>query len=467
MWDTIPVKKSLPCILHTMISANDFGKDFLWGVGISAPQNEGGALEDGRGNSVWDVFSRRVTAIRGGAKPTVASDFYHRYKDDLLLAKALGFRAFRFSISWSRILPGGTGKINPAGLKFYHAVIDECILLGLTPVVTLYHWDLPQALQKEGGWANHQILKWFARYVKICVQEFSPKVRYWIIMNEPFAFTSLGYMTGLHAPGKMSVQSFYLAAHHTALCTAEAARIIREIDASAIIGSSFSFSEIHPHKNNSNDERAAAKADLLLNRFFLEPALGMGFPMMDGFPIVEKFHLFNRSWRFKEAMKCELDFIGFQNYFPVTVRHNPLVPYIATSEVSAKSRKVPHTLLGWEINAASCYRMLHRVAEYPGVKKIIITEGGCAEKESLQPGRVADPLRISYFQQYLRAVLQAKKEGVNVEGYFVWTLTDNFEWAYGFTARFGLVRVDFTSQLRTIKDSGFWFRDFLTGRADT
>jgi len=449
-----------------MVTANDFGPDFLWGAGISAPQNEGAALEDGRGLSVWDVFSRRVAAIRGGAKPTVASDFYHRYKDDLLLTKALGFSAFRFSISWSRILPAGTGKVNQAGLKFYHAVIDECLLLGLTPIVTLYHWDLPQALQKEGGWANHNILKWFARYVKLCVQEFSPKVQHWIIINEPFAFTSLGYMTGFHAPGKMSVQSFYLAAHHTALCTAEASHIIRQISSNAIIGSSFSFSETHAHRNQPADLRAADKADLLLNRFFLEPALGMGFPMMDGFPVIEKFHLFNRSWRFQQAMKCDLDFIGFQNYFPVTVRHNPLIPYLGTSEVSAKSRKVPHTLLGWEINAASCYRMLRRVSDYPGVKKIIITEGGCAEKESLLPGKVADPLRIKYFQQYLQAVLKAKNEGVAIDGYFVWTLTDNFEWAYGFTARFGLVRVDFDTQLRTIKDSGYWFRNFLTGTGD-
>jgi beta-glucosidase len=251
-----------------MISVSDFGSDFLWGVGMSAPQNEGAANEDGRGLSVWDVFSRRVTAIRGGARPTDATLFYHRYKDDLLLVKALGFTTFRFSISWSRILPQGTGKVNQAGLQFYHALIDECLSLGLEPIVTLYHWDLPQVLQREGGWTNHQVIKWFGKYVKICMQEFSSKVKYWIIMNEPFAFTALGYMTGFHAPGKMGLRSFYLAAHHAALATAEAARIMRVADSAAIIGSSFSFSEAHPLTNSKSDVLAAQKADLLLNKFF-------------------------------------------------------------------------------------------------------------------------------------------------------------------------------------------------------
>lgn len=446
------------------MNAASFGPDFLWGVGMSAPQNEGAALEGGRGLSVWDVFSRRVTAIKGGAKPTVSCNFYHLYKNDLLLAKALGFSSFRFSISWSRLLPAGTGKVNQEGIRFYHNLLDECLLLGLTPVVTLYHWDLPQSLQKEGGWSNHQIIKWFIRYVKLCIQEYSDKVKYWIIMNEPFAFTSLGYMTGFHAPGKISVKGFYLAAHHVALATAEASKTIRLLQPNACIGNSFSFSEIHPYYQNAQDVKAAEKGDLLLNRFFLEPALGMGFPYMESFPVIEKFHVFNRSWRFQEAMKCDLDFVGFQYYFPVTVRHNPLIPYLGASEVSAKRRKVPHTLLGWEINAESCGRMLHRIAKYPGVTKIIITEGGCAEKEVVQEGRVADPNRIHYCKHYLAAVLKAKNEGVPVDGYFAWTLTDNFEWTYGFTARFGLVRVDFDTQLRTVKDSGFWFRDFLNGR---
>lgn len=446
-----------------MITAADFGNDFLWGVGISAPQNEGAATEDGRGASIWDVFARRMTAIKGGARPTHASLFYHRYKDDLLIAKGLGFNTFRFSISWSRILPYGTGKVNQAGIQFYHNLLDECIALGLTPVVTLYHWDLPQALQREGGWTNHQVIRWFNRYVKLCLQEYSGKVRYWIIMNEPFAFTALGYMTGFHAPGKMGPQSFYLAAHHAALATAEASRLIRMLDPVASIGSSFSCSETHPFHPTKLDRLAADKADLLLNRFFLEPALGLGFPMTDNFPVIEKFHVFNRTWRYQEAYKCDLDFVGFQNYFSVTVRNNPFVPYLGASEVSAKSRKVPHTALGWEINADSCYRMLHRIAAYPGVKRIIITEGGCAENEKLVQGRVEDQLRIKYFQQYIAAVHRAQSEGVPIDGYLVWTLTDNFEWAYGYTARFGLVRVDFPTQLRTIKDSGHWFRSFLEG----
>jgi beta-glucosidase len=449
-----------------MIRVGDFGNNFLWGVGISAPQNEGAALEDGRGLSIWDVFSRRVAAIKGGARPTDATLFYHRYKDDLLLVKGLGFNTFRFSISWSRIFPMGTGKINQAGVTFYHDLLDECLALGLTPVVTLYHWDLPQALQREGGWTNHQVIKWFNRLVKICLQEYGGKVKYWIIMNEPFAFTALGYMTGFHAPGKMGPKSFYLAAHHAALATAEASRLIRSLDRNACIGSSFSCSETHPYHLTKSDQLAADKADLLLNRFFLEPSLGLGFPMMEAFPVIEKFHLFNRTWRYKGDYQCDLDFIGFQNYFSVTVRNNPFVPYLGASEVGAKTRKVPHTALGWEINPDSCYRMLHRMAAYPGVKRIIVTESGCAEKDKLVQGRIDDQLRISYFQQYLSAIYRAKSEGVPIDGYLVWTLTDNFEWAYGYTARFGLVRVDFPTQLRTIKESGYWFRSFLNNMSN-
>jgi beta-glucosidase len=238
---------------------------------------------------------------------------------------------------------------------------------------------------------------------------------------------------------------------------------MRVADSAAIIGSSFSFSEAHPLTNSKSDVLAAQKADLLLNKFFLEPALGLGFPMMEQFPVIEKFHLFNRTWRFTEAYQCDLDFIGFQNYFSVTVRSNPFIPYLGASEVSAKSRKVPHTLLGWEINPESCYRMLKRISDYKGVKRIIITESGCAEKEIVRHGKIDDQRRIDYFNQYLSAIHLAKAEGVPIDGYLVWTLTDNFEWAYGYTARFGLVRVDFPSQLRTIKDSGYWFRSFLQG----
>ena len=259
MFDSIPVK------------ASDFGNDFLWGVVTAAAQNEGAAKMGGRGPSIWDDFARKVGKIKSGHQPTVACDFYHRYKDDLLLVKALGFRVFRFSISWSRILPEGTGKVNAEGVLFYHQVIDECLQLGLIPFVTLYHWDLPLALEKQGGWTSTHMLKWFTRYVQVCVKEFGDKVKHWIVLNEPMGFTSLGYMIGKHAPGKMGLSNFLPAVHNAVMAQAEGGRIIRAHVADAEIGTSFSCSEIIPFTHSEKDKAAAKRIDILLNRLFMEP----------------------------------------------------------------------------------------------------------------------------------------------------------------------------------------------------
>jgi beta-glucosidase len=445
---------------HTF-NASSFGPGFHWGVAMAAPQNEGAYLEDGRGLSIWDVFSRRQGKIKAGGKPYEACDFYHRYKDDLVLVKALGFSVFRFSISWSRILPEGTGRVNREGIAFYHKLIDECINLGLIPYVTLYHWDLPQELQKNGGWTSHQMLKWFTRFVTVCAEAYGDKVKNWIVLNEPMGFTSLGYMLGMHAPGKTGLKNFFPAVHNAVLCQAEGGRIIRSLVAKANIGTVFSCSEIVPYTQREEDILAARRADALVNRLFIEPLLGRGYPQDDRFPLLDKLHLHSKAWKYTERMKFNFDFIGVQNYFPITVKYNAIIPYLHASEVKAVTRKVPHTDLGWEINADSFYRMIKRFWLYGGVKEIIITEGGAAFRDQLVNGVVNDAKRIDYFQQYIGAVLRAKKDGVNVKGYFAWTLTDNFEWSEGYTARFGLVYTDFKTQLRTIKNSGYWFRNFL------
>ncbi len=442
------------------ISSNNFGNDFLWGVSIAAAQNEGAYNIDGRGLSIWDVFSKRSGKIKAAAKPFETCDFYHRYKDDLLLTKALGFKVFRFSISWSRILPGGTGKINKEGIAFYHTLIDECLKLGLIPFVTLYHWDLPHALEKEGGWTSHFLLKWFNRFVTVCAEEFGDKVKNWIILNEPMAFTALGYMLGKHAPGKTGLNNFLPAIHNAAMAQAEGGRIIRSIVKKAYIGTSVSCSEVVPFSSNQKDIDAANRIDILLNRLFIEPSLGLGYPD-DQFALMEKLHLHNKAWKYTERLKFDFDFIGLQNYFPITVKYNPVIPIIQASEVKAVTRNVPHTAMGWEINAESFYRMIKRFASYDNVKEIIITENGAFFKDKIVDGVVNDEQRIDYFQKYLAALLKAKQEGIAVNGYFAWTLMDNFEWSEGFHARFGLIHVDFKTQLRTVKQSGHWFRDFL------
>jgi len=445
------------------LNAKEFGDDFLWGVAMAAVQNEGAWNSYGKGPSIWDAFSRRQGKIKGGGKPMVACDFYHRYKDDILLAKALGFTVFRFSLSWARILPEGVGRVNREGLTFYHKVIEECLKLGMIPYVTLYHWDLPVALEKEGGWTSHLMLRWFTRFATLCATEFGPTVKNWIVLNEPFGFTSLGYMLGRHAPGRMGLSNFLPAIHHAALAQAEGGRILRQHVPDAHIGTTFSCSEIIPYTNSAEDIAAAKRMDILMNRLFIEPALGRGYPRED-FKFLERLELHNRSWKYTERMTFNFDFIGIQNYFPVVIRYNPLVPIVQASEVRAPGRGVPHTAMGWEINPDSFYRILKRFWLYGGVKEIIVSESGAAFKDEVVGGIVDDQPRVDYYQQYLLALLRARKEGVNIKGFFAWTLMDNFEWAEGYKARFGLIHVDFETQLRTIKRSGYWFRDWLNGK---
>lgn len=437
-------------------SRHDFGDDFLWGVTISAFQNEGAWDEDGRGRSIWDTFAQRKGKIKDGSHARAAVDFYHRYYQDLLLVKQLGFTVFRFSISWPRILPKGTGEINPAGIAFYHRLIDACLELGLTPYVTLYHWDLPQALESKGGWCHRGIIFAFEEYTRICVKEYGDKVKNWIVMNEPFGFTSLGYMLGVHAPGKFGLSYFLPAVHHVVLAQTAGARVIRDEVKNACIGAAFSCSHVIPYTQNEQDILAARKADALFNRLFLEPALGMGYPVED-MPLLKRIERRYALWRDWDNMAFDFDFIGVQHYFPLVVRYNAFMPVVGISEVKPKSRKVPVTALGWEISAGGMYAVLKQFAAYPGVRRIIVTEGGAAFNDQPEGDSVRDADRVLYFQDYLGAVLQARREGVPVEGYFAWTLTDNWEWAEGYRARFGLVYVNFDTQQRIIKDSGHWF----------
>ena len=445
--------------LH-QLSVKDFGNHFLWGVAIAAAQNEGAWSEGDRGPSIWDVFARRQGKIKGNAKPYSTTDFYHRFKDDLLLVKALGFNTFRFSLSWSRIIPDGNGKISQQGLSFYHKVIDECLKQDITPFVTLYHWDLPHALEQKGGWTSHLMNRWFIRYTSACAEAFGDKAKNWIVLNEPFGFTSLGYMLGRHAPGKTGLDNFLKAVHHAALAQADGGRILRSEVRNAYIGTSFSCSEVKPYTDKPEDAEAARKTDILLNRLFIEPLLGKGYPN-ENFKLIEKLELVNKSWKFADRLQFDFDFIGVQNYFSVTVKHNPFIPYVNASEVKAATRKMPYTGMGWEISPDGFYNIIRKFWKYGGVKEIIVSESGAAFTDKLVNGQVFDVQRVRYHQQYLQALLRAKKDGVKIKGYFAWTLTDNFEWSEGYHARFGLVHVDFKTQLRTVKQSGYWFRDFL------
>jgi beta-glucosidase len=443
-----------------MIKASDFGKDFSWGVAVAATQIEGAANLYGRGPSIWDTFSKRSGKTKKGHLPDVTCDFYHKYVEDIALVKTLGFSVFRFSISWSRVLPLGTGDVNREGISFYHRVIDECLKQGIIPYVTLYHWDLPEALEQEGGWTAFAVNHAFNEFVLLCAKTYGDKVKNWIVLNEPFGFTSLGYMLGVHAPGKTGLTNFFSAVHHTAIAQADGGRILRAEVAGANIGTSFSCSEIIPYTQSESDLLAAKRVDCLMNRLFVEPLLGMGYPTAD-WEVMEKFSIQHSTWRHTERLTFDFDFIGLQNYFPLTIKYNAFVPVVQAWEVKAKNRKKPHTAMGWEINGNSFYNIIKQFAAYPKIKSLMITENGAAYHDKLVTGRVHDAERIAYFEHYLDALLRAKQEGLNITGYMAWTLMDNFEWAEGFNARFGLVHTDFKTQQRTVKDSGFWFKEFL------
>jgi len=444
-----------------MIKAADFGNDFIWGIATAAAQIEGASNTYGKGASIWDTFSKRKGKIRKGHQPTHACDFYHRYKEDLALVKLLGFKIFRFSIAWSRILPYGNGYINREGIKFYHQVIDECLALDLVPYITLYHWDLPEALSRNGGWTSFSINRDFNEFVSICAKTYGNKVKNWLVINEPFGFTSLGYMLGIHAPGETGLHHFFAAVQHTAIAQADGGKILRAEINGANIGTTFSCAEIVPYTESQADNLVAKRIDCLMNRLFVEPALGLGFPDA-GWDVLEKFKISHSTWRHQERMRFDFDFIGLQNYFPLVVKFNAFVPVIQAWEVKAKKRNKPHTAMGWEINPESFYRIIKQFASYPNVNKIMITENGAAFHDQLHNGKIDDKERIAYFKAYLEALLKAKNEGINLIGYLAWTLMDNFEWAEGYHARFGLIYNDFKTQERTIKHSGYWWKDFLS-----
>lgn len=443
-------------------SRHDFGEHFLWGVTISAFQNEGACDADGKGRSIWDEFTARKGKIKDGTNALIATDFYNRYREDIQLVKQLGFNVFRFSISWPRILPQGTGAVNQAGIDFYHRIIDACLEEGLVPYITLYHWDLPQALEHKGGWCHRGVIFAFEEYVRICVQAYGHKVKNWVVMNEPFGFTSLGYMLGVHAPGKFGVSYFLPAVHHVLLAQAAGAKVIRESVKDANIGTALSCSYIYPYSQQEADIQAAKKADALFNRLFIEPVLGMGYPV-DDFPLLRRIERRYALWRDWDQLSFDFDFIGIQNYFPLVVRRNAFMPVVGISEVKPKFRKVRMTALGWEISGEGMYAILKQFGAYKGIKRLMVTESGAAFADIMSGGAIEDHDRVSYFEEYLAGVLKAKREGLNIDGYFAWTLTDNFEWAEGYKARFGLVHVDRDSLQRTIKSSGYWFQQLLNG----
>jgi len=442
-----------------IFNKSDFGEQFVWGVAASAFQTEGSIDSDGKGPSIWDEFSKKKGKIFKGQSADVSCDFYNHYTGDIALMRSMNINNFRFSFSWSRIFPKGDEELNSNGVAFYDRVIDLCLELGITPWVTLYHWDLPQALQQKNGWANREILDHFSDYVSFCISHFGDRVKHWMILNEPMVYTGAGYFLGIHAPGKRGMDNFIPAIHHSALSQAAGINIAKQLRSDLEIGTTFSCSAIHPHTSKEKDLKAADKVDALVNRLFVEPLCGLGYPA-ESLPFLKRIEKFMRQGD-EQALQAVPDFIGIQNYTREVVKHSYFTPYINSTLVSAKKRVKEVTEMEWEVYPQAMHEMLHRFSKY-NFKKIYVTENGAAFPDTVSDGKVHDPKRKNYLQSNIAEILKAKTEGVNVEGYFVWSFTDNFEWAEGYRPRFGLVHVNYETQKRIIKESGHWYSDFLS-----
>ncbi len=439
-----------------ILDKDDFGTDFQWGVATAAYQIEGAWDHHGKGESVWDRFTANPGNVKDKTHGREATDFYNNYTSDLELLKELNFKNFRFSFSWPRILPDGIGTVNEAGIDYYNRLIDKCLELGIEPWAMLYHWDLPQKLEDQGGWANRDIINWFSEYTELVTKRFGDRIHHWMVLNEPASFTTLGYLSGMHAPQQSSLDKFLASVHHASLCQSAGGRIIRANVSNSHIGTSFSCAPVKPHKGSKIHLRAAQRLDVMLNRLFIEPSLGMGYPCKE-LPFLRKIDKFILP-EDHANLKFDFDFIGIQNYFKVVSKPS-LIPFIWANRIKP-ARNAEVTEMGWEVSPEGIYEILMQFSKY-NIKELIVSENGAAFPDQLSDGRVHDQQRISFFQRYLSQILRAKKDGANVTGYFVWTFVDNFEWNEGVRPRFGIVYNDFATQKRTIKDSGFWFKELL------
>ena len=435
-----------------------FPEDMLWGAATASYQIEGAWNEDGKGESIWDRFSHTPGKIEDGSTGDVACDHYHRYPEDIELMKRIGLNAYRFSISWPRIFPEGAGTANPAGLAFYDSLVDGLLEAGIRPFLTLYHWDLPQKLQDDGGWANRDIVETFRDYAVSVVNHLGDRVKNWIVFNEPPVFVYLGYQLGMHAPGLSDAAMTMAASHHVNLALGVTLKALRESGKAEHVGTTYNLMPTHPASDSAEDKAAADRWDQVFNRWFVDPILLGKYPE-------EMFR------RFEPLMDCvkpddmammkqPLDFIGLNIYSRWVTVHDPAVPTLEARGVVPEGAET--TAMGWEIYPESIYEMLVRLKQDYDDPVIYVTENGAAFEDTVDADRnVKDERRIDYLERYLEQVARAADEGVRVKGYFVWTLMDNFEWAYGFTKRFGIVYTDYDTQERIMKRSAHWYADTI------
>ncbi|WP_374315026.1 glycoside hydrolase family 1 protein [Microbacterium sp.] len=478
----------------TETTARAFPSDFLFGAATAAFQIEGAAHEDGRRDSIWDAFCRVPGAVINADNGDVACEHYHRYTDDVALMKTMGLQTYRFSTSWSRVRPDG-GALNPKGVDFYKRLVDELLDAGILPWLTLYHWDLPQALQDKGGWANRDTADLFTEYALDMHDALGDRVNVWTTLNEPWCSSFLSYTAGLHAPGHYSVTEGVLAAHHLLLGHGQAVRELRARDASLNLGITLNLTVADPvDENDAADLDAARRIDGQFNRWFLDPIFRGQYPA----DVVEDIRAVDAGAikALEEAVRpgdleviaTAIDTLGVNYYHGEYVGgHAPAVPptggdaptdrpgrspFPSHEGIYWHERGLPRTPMHWEVQPEGLTRLLSRVwDEYaqPAGTTLFVTENGAAydDERVVEDGevRVHDADRAHFVRAHLDAILDAVEAGVDVRGYFYWSLLDNFEWAWGYEKRFGIVRVDYDTQLRSVKDSGREYSRIIAARA--
>jgi beta-glucosidase len=439
------------------MTAERLPRDFLWGAAVSAYQIEGATDEDGRGESIWDRFAATPGKVANGDSGRIACDSYHRYGEDVRLMRELGLHAFRFSIAWPRILPTGRGSPNPAGLDFYDGFVDELLDAGIEPFVTLYHWDLPQALEDRGGWPARETVDAFAEYVEVVARRLGDRVRHWITQCEPWVVAWLGYGLGEHAPGRTGEASALAAAHHVLLAHGRAAEVLRRESPGSQVGITIDLVAYHPLTDSPEDLAAVMRMDGFRNRWILDPVLRGEYPadMLEHYaaslPAIEEGDL--------ETIAAPLDFLGVNYYTRSLVRADPA----GGDPLTLVPDDAERTAMGWEVYPDGLRELLVRLRDEYELPPLYVTENGAAFADARSNGTVQDPQRISYIDRHVQAIRRAIDDGVPVQGYFLWSLLDNFEWTHGYSQRFGIVYVDYETLERVPKASYFWYRDLIAG----
>jgi beta-glucosidase len=448
--------------------AGGFPAHFKFGAATAAYQIEGAADDDGRGMSIWDEFCGKAGRIRGGDNGDRACEHYFRYRQDTAVMRQLALQSYRFSISWPRVLPNGTGPINQRGLSFYQRLVDELLASDITPFVTLFHWDMPSALmQRYGGFLDRRAAQDYADYVEVVVRALGDRVKHWITINEPFEHAFFGYVMGSHAPGLRRPWSYPTVMHHQLLAHGMAVERIRAERPGAQVGIALSLTPIHPSPdgNFSKNQTAARTANELMNFITLDPLLRGCYPE----DLCRRLRWFPPRIDHDDMKRIQapLDFIGVNNYQREHAYFSRWIPFLqswingggALAESESMRDGVQYTSMGWEVYPPAMHEVLSWLRRDYGNPPVYITENGAAFEDALINGTIHDPKRIAYIAAYLAEVQRAIAEGADVRGYFVWSLLDNFEWAAGYSKRFGIVHVDYKSQARTIKSSGLWYAE--------